>query len=122
MSFGYVNPFPVFRPQLMFISAITQADPGVVTTTANHNYLSGLIVRLLIPLPMGTPQLVSMTQLNGMEFPIMVLSANTFSIPIDTSFFDPFVVPPDPQMTSPQVVPTGEINEILYQAVYNILE
>jgi hypothetical protein len=100
----------------MFIGAITQADPGVVTTTTNHNYLSGLIVRLLVPLPAG------MTQLNGIEFPIMVLSANTFSIPIDTSFFDPFVVPPDPQPISPQVVPTGEISEILYQAVYNILE
>lgn len=116
MSFGYVNPFPVYRPQLLFIGAITQANPGVVTTTTNHNYLTGLIVRLLVPFAAG------MTQLNGIEFPITVLSPNTFSIPIDTSFFDPFTVPPDPQPTSPQVVPTGEINEILYQAVYNILE
>lgn len=116
MSFGYVNPFPVYRPQLMFIAAITQALPAVVTTTANHNYGSGLIVRMLIPLSAG------MTQLNGIEFPITVLSPTTFSIPIDTSFFDPFVFPPNPQPTSPQVVPTGELNDQLDQAVYNILE
>jgi hypothetical protein len=115
MSFGYVNPNPVFRPQLMYIAAISQSNPGVVTTTTNHNYDSGLIVRLLVPFEAG------MTQLNKQSFSITVLSPNTFSIPIDTSFFDAFVFPANPEITSPQVVAFAEDNDVFTMAMQNVL-
>lgn len=79
--------FPVYQPAMRIISSITNADPAVVTTTFNHQYQSGLIVRLNVPLGYG------MQQANQLYGPIMVTGDTTFTIDIDTTFFDPLVVP-----------------------------
>lgn len=61
------------------ISAITQANPGVVTTTVAHGLTTG---------DTGTFENISgMTQLNGRRFTVTVASSTTFSIGIDTSAF-----------------------------------
>jgi hypothetical protein len=103
---------------MTLIAAITNAFPAVVTTTFNHNYGTGLVVRLDLPLPVG------MQQANGLDGPIMVLSPTTFSIPIDTTAMDPFAIPMDPSPHDnicAQVVPIAEVNEILTQATRNVL-
>ena len=59
------------------INAITAADPGAVTTTANHLLVTGDRVRIT--------GVVGMTQLNGMVFTITKTSATAFTIGVDTS-------------------------------------
>jgi hypothetical protein len=78
---------PVYQPAMRIISSVTNANPAVVTTTFNHQYSSGLIVRLNIPSGYG------MQQANQLYGPIIVTGDTTFTIDIDTSFFDPLIIP-----------------------------
>ena len=116
MAFCYINPNPIFRPQLLQVTAITQADPAIITTNIAHNYLTGTIVRLWIPLEAGMQQLADLQQ-----WPITVLSPTTFSIPVDSTNFDPFVAPAGPKDQCAQVFPVGEDNNMLTMASQNIL-
>ena len=108
---------PTFQPAMRIISAITNGFPASVTTTFAHQYMDGLIVRLDIPVGFG------MEQANQLFGAIEVTSPTTFLIPIDTTYFTPFAAP----MLYPynrqyaQSVPFGEVNEILTQAVMNVL-
>lgn len=110
---------PIFQPAVADISSISQASLAVVTTTFATQYLTGLIVRLYIP------QYFGMEQLNGFQGTITVLSPTTFTIPIDSTFFDPFVTPiqpvGQPLINPAQVVPIGEDAAILTQSFVNIL-
>ncbi len=108
---------PVFQPSMRIITAITNAAIASVTTSFNHNYVTGTIVRLVIPLGFG------MQQANDLYAPIIVKTPTTFDIAIDTSTFDPFVIPsPTPaHYTCAQAVPMAEVNEILTAAVHNAL-
>jgi len=109
---------PIFQPAMRLISAITNANPAVVTTTFNHLYISGTIVRLDIPFACG------MQQANQLTGAILVLSPTTFSISIDTTLMDAFSIPVGLSYqinTAAQVVPIGEINDILTAAVQNTL-
>jgi len=78
---------PQFQPAMRIVTAITNGFPCVVTTSFEHNYLSGLVVRLDIPNEYG------MVQANQLFGPITYLTPTTFSMPIDTTFFTPFNVP-----------------------------
>jgi len=80
-----VNTRPIFQRAMRVISTITQANPAVITTTTNHQYISGMIVRLNIPKGFG------MQQVNQKQGEITVLSDTTFSIDIDTTLMDPFL-------------------------------
>lgn len=120
----FVVSNPTFAPQMFNILSITNATIPTITTTtdginpANHNYLTGLIVRIVIPVNFG------MSQLDQFEGPITVTSPSTFTINFNTSSLQPFVVPsyqPGNNGTPAQVVPIGETNDILTMAVMNIL-
>ena len=108
---------PVFQPSMRIITAITNAAIASVTTSFAHNYVTGTIVRLVIPLGVGMPQA------NDLFAPIVVTSHTTFDILIDTSLFDPFIIPSPPPLhyTCAQAVPMAEINSILRAAVHNAL-
>lgn len=116
MAFCYINPNPMFRPQLLQVTAITQANPAVVTTNINHNYLTGTIVRLWLPPEAGMYQL-SFEQ----QWEISVLSPTAFSLPVDSTQFDPFVNPTGATQQCAQVFPVGENNSMLTMASSNIL-
>lgn len=124
MALYYAQEFPVYQRAMRNILTITNSDPMVITTTYNgliaqdHNYLSGLIVRLYIPKGFGMEQA---HQLQGI---ITVINATQFSLPVNSTTFDPFVVPPEQPgdfYTPAQVVPVGEIASQLDQATQNIL-
>lgn len=131
MPVFYAVEEPTYQPAMRNILSITQAYPAVVTTTfdgtnpGDHLYKTGLIVRLDIPSGYG------MEQANSRYSPIIVLSASTFSIDIDTRSMDAFVAPPAPvtikgkqftRFPNPaQAVPIGEITEQLINAVKNVL-
>lgn len=98
-----------FSPPRVAISAITQANPCVVTTASNHNMTTGQVVRLHVPLPYG------MVQLNQIAASITVLSATTFSlqatqvppaVTIDSTNYTAFTIPSKPQFTA-EVLPIG---------------
>jgi hypothetical protein len=104
---------------MRLIEAISQSNPVSVTTTFAHGYISGTIVRLDIPSIDGMPQI------NQMTGTITVTGASTFTMPIDSTKFQPFSIPTSPipayANTCAQVVPIGEANEILSAAVKNVL-
>lgn len=107
-------PFPVYQPAMRIVTGITNGFPCVVTTSFNHQYLTGTIIRIDIPRFFG------MQQINQQFGPIEVLSDTTFSMPINTTYFDAFSVPMGNEQYA-QSVPIGEITEILTAAVQNVL-
>ena len=113
----YPLAFPIFQPAMRLITAIQRGAITTVTTSPNHQYVSGTIVRFHIYPANGMPQL------NQMTGAITVTGVNTFTVPIDSTNFDPFVVPamPTANNTEACVVPIGEVNELLKAAVQNIL-
>lgn len=108
---------PIFQPAFRIISSITRADPAVIVTSIDHDYVTGEIVRFYIPSIFG------MQQLNTLVGTITVTASDTFSVNIDTSSFDAFAIPaPLPSSyTCAQVVPIGEISSILSAATKNTL-
>lgn len=118
MSQCYANPNPIFQPAMRLIAAISQANPSVVTTTFEHQYVSGTIVRLDIP------PLDGMQELANTIWPITVTGSTTFTIPVNSTAFSAFAIPGDPpfhENTCAQVVPIGEINSTLAAATRNVL-
>lgn len=109
---------PIYQPAMRLISNITQANPAVITTTQNHLYVSGTIVRIDIPPFTGGNTNTGMQQMNQQFGPITVLSPTTFSIPIDSTQFAAFVAG---STQFPQAVPIGELTEQLNAAVQNTL-
>lgn len=112
---------PTYLPAYRLISNITNSNPAVVTTTIDHGYSTGLIVRLKMPSGIG------MYQANNLTGTITVTGSNTFTIPIDTTNFDSFIVY-DPNHSANQhvnicalAVPIGEDSAILSQATRNVL-
>lgn len=114
MSASYANPFPTFQRAMRIISAITNANPASVTTTFAHQYGTGDIVRLDVPLGFGMPQI------NQQIGTITVTSSTIFTINIDSSGFDAFSIPSSPPQQA-QVVPVGEISANLAGATQNVL-
>lgn len=110
-------PNPIFQPAMRIVTGITNANPASVTTSFDHLYLTGLIVRLDIPLGFG------MQQANQLFGPIIVTSPTTFDIAIDTTLFDAFSVPVTYPLDaqSAMSVPFAEISSLLTSAVQNTL-
>lgn len=78
-------------PSALEITAITQANPMVVSTTANsdqvNTYIPGQMVLFQIPYQYG------MWQLNGQYGQIISISGNDFTFNIDSRNYDPFSIP-----------------------------
>ena len=85
------------------ISAITQANPMVVTTTNPHGYVAGMNVTFLIPSGFG------MTQLNNVIAQVLSVTSNTLTINLNSTTFTPFAYPsPLPSAyTYPSVIPAS---------------
>jgi len=104
---------PTWQPIERIISSITNANPGVVTTTTNHGYFTGLYIRFYFPANFG------MTELGNNAYLITVLSPTTFSINADTTNFTPFTLAVTNQ--SPQVIPVAEVASTLKNLEKNTL-
>jgi len=108
---------PTYKPSMRIISAITNAFPAAITTTFNHNYVTGTVVRLFVPAGYG------MLEAHELFGPITVTGDTTFTVKIDTTNFGVYITPsgfPDNAQYA-QVVPIGEINSILTAATENAL-
>lgn len=116
----YTNPPNTFAPAFNLIATITNSNPASITTVSDHEYVSGLIVRLHIPESYG------MIEANNLTGEIIVTGDNSFTINIDTTSFTPFALNPimaaNPTIDiCPQVIPIGENNSILSMAEHNTL-
>ena len=108
---------PTFQKAMRIISSLSNANPAVVVTTFDHDYITGMVVRLIIPKGFG------MVQANELSGEITVTADDTFTIDIDTLGFDTFAAPASLPLSaqSAQVIPIGEIAEILSAATRNVL-
>lgn len=121
MPRSYAEQYPTYFPALRLITAITNDVNAQVTTSFDHGYLTGLIVRILVP-----DQQFGMTQINDLIGTIIVTDDTNFLIDIDTTLFNAFVYPADEDLSPftaqyPAVVPIGEDNNTIYLATHNIL-
>src|ERR1700676_2589350 len=113
---SYSSPLPIYQPAMRVIASITNALQPTVTTTLNHQYQVGIIVRFEIPLLFG------MQQLNQRIGTILTIpTPTTFTIDMPTLGMDPFTLPTSfpPAYQDAQVIPMAEINETIAQAVRN---
>lgn len=106
---------PMFQPAMRIVTAITKAAQAAVTTSFDHDYIDGTVVRFHVP---GT---YGMYQIDNLTGSVTVTSPTTFTVTIDTTYFDTFSVPSIPFMQYAQVTAIGEVNEILEAAEQNIL-
>lgn len=117
------NPYysfvdPIYQPAMRVVQAITNARAASVTTTIPHLYITGTVVRIEVPVGFG------MQQINQQTGTIVVTSANTYTINIDTSLYDPllsFGSWPSSAYSYPLCTCVGEDNSILTAAVQNVL-
>lgn len=94
----------LFYPSRHTITAITAANPIVVTTSTNHGLTVGQQVRLRVPAIFG------MTQANNLQGVITAVTANTLTIgSIDSSAFTAFAWPAVTSLpfTQAMVIPVG---------------
>ena len=97
-----------YTPAINNLSAVTQANPALITTSVAHNYVFGQQVQFFIPSQWG------MRQLNGLKGYVLSVPAPTeFTVGIDASNFDAFVVPSTPTyvvIDPAQVAGIGDFN------------
>ena len=98
--------FPdLFSPRQNFITAITAANPGVVTLSFTHGLSVGEFVRLIVPDAWG------MVEADGVKAEITAVNTtnNTITLDLDTSGFTAFAFPTSAVAaagtTLPQVIP-----------------
>ena len=113
---------PTYQAAMRIINALTLAGNATVTTSFDHDYLVGLIVRLLIPSEFG------MIEANNLVGTILsVPGSDSFVVDINTRGFDAFVLAsaavPLPWYINDYatVVPIAEKSAKLNQATRNVL-
>lgn len=108
----YSNP-PIepqfYQPQVFVISAIALGYQTTVTTSVNHDYVIGQLVRLLIPSKYGS------RLLNEQEgFVIAIPASNQVTLDINSFGVDAFISSPTflpyQSQTLPQIAAIGDQN------------
>jgi len=116
MPVWYADPDPRYQPAMRLVTNITCDVKTVITTSPDHDYVTGLIVRLYVPENYG------MRQINGFVGPITVLTADTFSMDLDTTSYDSFLAPVSPPYYrfTALVVPVGNVLDVYNVAARNV--
>ena len=112
-------------PSALEITAITNTNPMVITTTMNsdqvNTYIPGQVVKLNIP------QTYGMWQANGISAPILQVNGPYITVNINSINFDPFFIPNDgsgPASLSPSgsqnLQFSNSTNQVGFQSLNNI--
>lgn len=105
-SFRIIPFDPMYYPTRRYITAITAANPAVVTLSVTHGYTVGQKVRLVVPSAYG------MIEMNNLIATITAISTtyNTITLDIDSSAFTTFAFPASAAtpFSPAMVVPVGE--------------
>jgi len=92
-----------FKPRFFFISGIALGVTTVITTTVDHDYVIGQLVRLIIPQWSGT------RELNEQEaYVIDIPASNQVTLDFDSNGFTAFTSSSQP--TQPQILGIGDIS------------
>lgn len=108
----YSNP-PIepqfYQPKVFNISAIALGVPTIITTSVDHDYVIGQVVRLLIPSKYGSRLLNE-----RVGYVILIPATNQVTLDIDSNGVDPFIASPTfvpfESHTLPQIVALGDQN------------
>jgi hypothetical protein len=95
-----------FEPQLNLIQNVTTSANAVVTTVTDHNYTTGMFVRVIVPRTYGM-EVYAQTE-------IVVNGTTTFETTINTLSLDSFVAPtlyPPVAFTPAQVIPITGVED-----------
>lgn len=117
----YANPDPTFQPAYRLITSISNATNAVITTSFDHDFVTGLVVRLMIPEATG------MSPINQLFGTVTYIDATSFSIAIDTNKAGTFAIPTSTMSSDPRVdicalaVPIGSDNSLISAATRNVL-
>lgn len=94
-----------FTPKEFNIASITNGTLTVVTTTVDHDYVVGQLVRLIIS------QLFGARQFNEqLAYVINIPSTTSVTLALDSSSFDLFIANPTLDTSQPQIVAVGDVN------------
>jgi hypothetical protein len=110
LSSGQIAPDPRFYPRNRYITAITAANPAVVTLSVAHSYTPGEKVRIILPKEF-TGGVTS--ALNNALATITAVNYTTNTITLDlsgvgTAFAFPTSATAAAGVSFPQIVPVGE--------------
>lgn len=113
MNFPYPGPVPpytnvpinpqYYQPRMYFIEAITLGQTTTVTTTEDHDYVVGQLVRLIIPQANKTREL---NERSG--YVISIPDDDQVVLDINSAGMNTFVSSSEP--TQPQILAIGDIN------------
>ncbi|OGT44291.1 MAG: hypothetical protein A3F13_02675 [Gammaproteobacteria bacterium RIFCSPHIGHO2_12_FULL_40_19] len=91
-----------FYPLMREISAITQAQNAVVTTTEDHDFVVNELVSFRVSRAYG------MVEMNNLRGKVLAITSDTLTVDIDSSNFTAFSIPGDLTGTTPPcVVPSS---------------
>lgn len=99
-----INP-QFYQPSQFDIASIVNGPTTLVTTTVDHNYVVGQLVRLLISQLYGSRQFNEQT-----ANVILIPNPNQVVLAIDSASFDVFIPNPSSGSTQPQIVAVGDLN------------
>lgn len=99
-----INP-QFYVPRMFFISNLTLGVTTLVTTSVDHNYVIGQLVRLLISPFYGSYQL---NEQQG--YVLSIPSADQVVVEINSLNANTFISSPSYGPTKPQIVPVGDAN------------
>ena len=119
MPESFAIQFPTYLHAMRIITDISNANPAIVTTSFSNSYISGEIVRIVMPYEHGYFTW-GMQQINDQTGTIEVIDDTHFYIDIDTTLYEPFITIIGGKQR-PFVVPIGEVNPILTAATQNVL-
>ncbi len=120
-------PGTIQIPSSIVITAITTADPMVVTVniqplTEANTYQTGQLVKLTVPITYG------MIQADGLVGQILSVLGSNLTLDINSTQFDPFVVPSGNVIQPASLAPYGSRNltlnnqtlQVPFQSLNNI--
>ncbi len=99
-----INP-QYFQPSRFVISALTLGATTTVTTSVNHNYVIGQLVRLLIQPTYGAYPLNEQV-----GYVIQIPASNQVVITLNSVGANQFISSPTYGPTEPQIVAIGDVN------------
>ena len=100
-----IDPYYGVSPQFYYITGISKATQGVVTTSQVHDYVVGQLLKLTIPAQFG------MVELDQVTVEVVAVSAYSFTISANTSAFTTFAFPAStasPNIAFATVAPVGQ--------------
>lgn len=88
-----------FEPRRRIISSVSTESQAIITTTEDHKYSNGDLVRIYVPKSYGM-------ELDGVKSFIQILSETTFRVGVDTFSLFGFTSPPSaPAFTEAHCIP-----------------